>query len=1194
MSRNWTPEQKTAIEARGGNLLVSAAAGSGKTAVLVERVIGRLTDSSQPCSPDQLLIVTFTNAAAAEMKQKIISAVSALAMKNPNRPNLIKLQIQIQNANISTMDSFCIKLVRENAAILGIEADFRVIQGGELSIMRSNALNETLDSLHNSDDESLLPLIEMFFKGSSDSPLGEAIESLYDHSCSYPFPQLWLKSIENMYTCDSPLVESAWGETILNEISSILDYSAALYDDMAGLVEEEGDEEVQKKAENILETIKFNILECRKLHAEKNWDALLLFSQNMDFLRMSLGKASPLTRVLGNKNNGIKDCLRSIDSLLCATEAEHKEDMAFLRPIVEGLIYGTSLFTENFKKLKSEANAMDFSDVLHNALNLLYTNTDGKLERTNLAIELSEQYKEVLIDEYQDTNEAQDLLFHGLSRNKQNMFMVGDVKQSIYGFRLANPGIFINHSKRPLYKDENYPAKVILGKNFRSRHGVLDGVNYIFSQIMSPRAGAVLYDESERLYCGRSDTKSEIPDTEIQFIDFQPQDSEKSTVKLRAESEAEHLAALIKKMVESKQIIEDNEGKRRPLNYGDFCILFRAKADLVYSETLSRHGIPSQTENSRSFFESREISHLLSLLRVIDNPLSDVELLSLLLSPFYGFTADEVAAMRIKDRHARLYDLLSLEKKEGNEKVSTLLADLQRYRSLSSIETAADFIRNLISETKYTSLLFPMGEAEKRRANVEIFISFAEEYDSYGTGGLAGFLRYINRLSRTDKESRSDRKLKSASLNPSGGNSVKLMTIHSSKGLEFPVVILAATTKGFNTRDATKSLTIHSKLGLGIQIQKPDEFKKYPSIGHAAIGNTISREQKSEEMRILYVALTRAREKLIVLATESNFDKKINELASLTVLDGKKISPHFVLEQSSFYLWLLMSCLRHPNGGAVLRERLEESAYLPEGFLLEDAAPINISLSPPLMYEEKEEEKVAPIEETEEERQEKEELLSLLHERIDYEYPYKALESLSSKYAASSLANTAADFETYALSKPNFLVGEIESGAEAGTAAHIFLQHCDFALAAKDIQDEIRRQTAEKRLSPQQAKAIRPEQLQAFFDSSLFARILAAEPAYREKRFSISLPALEIAPDLPPTLAEEKIFIQGITDLIFVENGEAVIVDYKTDRVKKAEDLIARYKAQLHIYKKTAEKVLGLPVKECYIYSLSLNEAILL
>ncbi|MDR1629176.1 MAG: helicase-exonuclease AddAB subunit AddA [Oscillospiraceae bacterium] len=1201
MARIWTTDQQTAITARGGTLLLSAAAGSGKTAVLVERVLQRLIDTQTPCAPENLLVVTFTNAAAAEMKQKITAAVSALAREHPGRHDLARLSLHMQNAQISTMDTFCIRLIRENFSAIGVTPDFRICEGGEANLMRSAAMNKTIHALHEREDGALLPLLEQFFKGSDDALLAECIEKLYDNSCSYPFPALWLDGVAGMYSTDLPIFKTLWGQAILKNINGMLRYCAAIADKAAETLEgvRETEAALYASLRDPIDLLRQNIARCKNLIAQSDWDALASFAASMPFARLGSAKKTPLKEALSAKYNTVKaELQKELPRLLCATEGEHAEDMALLRPVAEGLVFAAKLFRQYFEELKAEANVLDFSDTLHHALNLLYTLENGEPRRTPFALELAEQFEEILIDEYQDTNEAQDMLFRGISKNERNLFMVGDVKQSIYGFRLANPGIFVAQSDRlPLYETENYPAKVILGKNFRSRAGVIGAVNFFFTQIMSRRAGAVQYDAAEMLYCGREDTienvtDPDMADAEIHFLDYNAQESEERA----STAEARPMAALIGGMVRNKIPIEGKDGNRRPVRYGDFCVLLRAASgkSAVYTSVLRQYGIPVQGANSRSFFESREIATFLSLLKVIDNPLCEVELLSALLSPVYGFTPDEIACLRIENRAANLYDLLSLAAQSGDAKTARVLADLQKYRSLCTAGGAAGFIRELLAETKFTAILSAMQDSDERKANIALLLSYAEGYDSWGTPGLSGFLRYLERLRRSEGEQNG--KKSGCALLPAGGaDNVAIMTIHNSKGLEFPIVILADTFKGFNLQDTSKELLIHTKLGIGMQIRKPEEFKKYPSVAYCAIKNQIIEDLKSEEMRVLYVALTRAREKLIVLATADNMQKKISDTASRLTFEQGRISPDLILSQSSYAAWLLAACLRHPTAGGVLRGELETTSALPPEFVLESAPPLKVLLSPPQSPEEMQPGEMLctqPAPEEDEEREAREQaMLALLHERMDYAYPYASLGRVASKYAASALSHTAQSTEFIGLSKPAFLKGEPLSGADAGTAAHKFLQFCDFSRAKTDFEAEKERLLLQNRLSAEQAAALRPEKILAFLESPLCARILNAQSVYREKRFAITVRAGEIDPTLPPETADEPVLIQGVTDLVFVENGRCVIVDYKTDRVNDKEDLTERYAAQLRIYKQAVERVFGLPVCETVLYSLHLNKA---
>ncbi len=1197
--RVWTDNQRLAFEKRDGTLLVSAAAGSGKTAVLTQRVVERLTDKQKPSKPENLLVVTFTEAAASEMKHRVVSLIDKLNEENQGSSALVKLSIAIHDANIMTMDSFCIRLVRENFTELSVNPDFRICAGSERDLLKNAAIEKTMEELHSLYSESLEELLRMFFKGRDDSLLSEIILKLYEDSCAYPFPFDWLDSLKESFCNEKAAFDSIWGEIIYIKIGdmihSVKSFLEEAIDETNKYMSEE--KEYCLSASALLELDYAQLLQIEEAHKSREYDRLRELSGALTFEKFNTKKCyehENLKKFVISRRTSAKETIKEIHPLLSMSEAEFYEDIEKLKPVVNELIGAVKIFIKNFDEMKQSENSLDFSDTQHLALKLLYENTDGKPVLTDFARKTAMEYDEILIDEYQDTNDAQNMLFLGISKNGGNLFMVGDVKQSIYSFRNANPAIFIEKSEKlPVFENDNYPAKIILSENFRSSESVIETVNFLFSSLMSKTLGEIEYSGAQQLNYARKKPEGEkyYPETEIKYLtDFGKKDGHLA--------EAEYIAQTIKESVSRGDIILDINGNRKKVDYSDFCILYRSGKNRIApcAEILKSHGIPVSLNTGKPFFESREVEIMLSYLRAIDNPLSDIDLLAVMLSPLYGFTPDDIALLRINYKASSIYERLLLSAREDDKKSKELLFNLKRYRLLSSTEGAEDFLRTLNDETKYYAIVRSMPQGEKRAANLTMLIEYARSYDGVSNKGLSGFLRYISALIKTDSSSTKPI-LGPAAFNKDD-NCVKLMTVHGSKGLEFPIVFIADCVHGFSTQDYQGDLLVSQKIGLGMKILELDEMKQYETLSYTALKEQIIADLFSDEMRIFYVAATRAREKLIFMISADNLSTFVNGIYNNLLIENNKITPFSLRQMNSYGKWITAALLREKTSGIALRGLIPANEYLSQSFFTEDKAKINVSVkaftdiksedfaeeSPDTEFslenENKDEEYIA----------QKEEYLALIKEKIEFNNPYEALYTVKTKYTASGLADVKMSTEYTAKTVPAFLSGSKLSGAETGTATHLFMQLCDFENAAKDIDSELRRLCAGGILTEQAAEAINRENILKFVKSDFIKRVMRSAEVYREKKFAVILTAREIEPGLPEIFSEEKVFVQGECDLVFREGDALVIVDYKTDRVNSLGDLSKMYKNQLITYKKAIENLFVMPVSETLIYSFHLGE----
>lgn len=1160
----WTEDQQKAIEARKGTLLVSAAAGSGKTAVLVERVIQRLCDSEDPCGVEQLLIVTFTNAAAAQMKEKISAAIGARIALDPSNKRLRRQQLMLPCASICTIDSFCIGLVRENFHALGISPDFELLDEGKRTILRNQAAETVVEAKYENASPDFLRLCALISSARDDQPLVDAVLKLYELSQAYPFPERWLNSLCDEFEAERPIEETPWGRLLTGEAARFLRSACGNIDRCLGMLAEEPELEA-KYAPTFLNdrAMLSSLLEAAE---GGEWDELCRRYAAAAFGKMGTaprGCVSYIKEACGVIRKKYKADFEKLGEFLTISAGEHAADVAALAPVVRELIGTVNDFAAEFARLKLEENSADFSDTLHFALKLLVRETTDGYKRTPLAAALSENYAEILVDEYQDVNEAQDMIFSALSRDESNLFMVGDVKQSIYCFRQAMPEIFLARRDRYAeYEGGNYPARVTLGKNFRSRSGVTDIVNYIFSAVMSREAGGLEYDKGEHLEAAASYPEREGADAELCLIESE--DNPLHDQAVFAANYIEHAVA------GGLQVTEG--GALRTARYKDFCLLFASTKNSAgeFIAELNRRGIPVNCESGGGFLTSPEISFMISLLKVIDNPVDDIPLTAVLLSPVFGFLPDDLALMRAAHRDGSIYHCLVNAAESGDARAAAFLERLGGFRRIACTVKAGELVRRLVEETGYAAIVCAMKEPDTRRANLNRFIDLANKFESMGS--VAGLIRYIDKIIKSGGDI-------AGSDSSGAADAVSIMTIHKSKGLEFPVCILGDCQKAYSDRSLRDDLIIAPESGIGIKNNKGRV--KFDTLPRLAAKLETKRAERSEALRVLYVALTRAKEKLIMLSSAKDWGKSLAAIAAKSGC-SERIDPYTVGGFTSYSEAIISALLRHPDANA-----LRMAAGVPSGFTVPCDTPLKASIIKAGEAEEaaKEAPSVAPDPV----------LLAEIERRLGYEYPFAQLEGVVAKRIASKLDPTEADSEYFASRRPSFAGRGRLTPAQRGTATHRFMQYADYSRACKSVADELTRLTEDGMLTAEEANAVDARAVARFFDSGLYARMSRAERIYKEYSFTCSVPVSELYPQLPCGLADgEVVLIEGVADCAFVEGGELVVVDYKTDKASSAAELAERYGAQLGIYRRCLAEVLGMPVKETVIYSFRLNESITL
>ncbi len=1162
---NWTNEQRQAIEAGGCSLLISAAAGSGKTAVLTERVARKLLNREDPCTPEELLVVTFTNAAAAEMRLRICKKISEAAKENPADPFFARLRARMDNARICTIDSFCIRLVREHFHEAGVAPDFRLMDDGEGKLLQRKAVAQVLEQLHTEKDDDFVQLCAMFEQGQSDEQLGESILQMHHYCSAYPFAEQWLDGVLSFYTSSHPQ-DSIWGKILLDRLKTGLQYCISLYD--RSLCDILGADDLVNKLEDFLKSEK-NGFELALQAVSEGWDAAVAAMSRMRFATFPILRkpSDPVCKdAVKARRDYCKKEFAILASLLPADSEEHEEDLQVLRPVVRALVRGVRLFSARLLEEKHALNAYDFSDVTSFALGLLVHNENGTVIRTPLAEELSNEFKEILVDEYQDTNEAQDMLFRALSKDESNLFTVGDVKQSIYKFRLAMPELFLHKAETFVpYDGSAQASKIILGNNFRSRKGVVDLVNFVFSRIMTKQAGEMDYTADEALVFSADYPPVEGAESEWHLLETHGKSKDEAL-----HAQAQYTADRILEFICNKTPVRTKTGTR-PAEFGDFCILLRTvkKAADIFADALKQRGIPVTYEKSGGFFETAEIRTALAFLRMLDDPYRDVDTLAVLYSPLFGFTSDEVAQLRLLAMHKPLYSCLQMAADGGNEKAADFLASCDTLRAVAVAGSTAALLRELYDRTGFTSVILAVDGGEVRFRNLLVLLEYAADFDQNIGTGLFGFLRYIDGLIENGQ------KLDGAAGAASDCGFVRIMSIHKSKGLEFPFVILANTEKEFNRMDSRKPLLISHNAGIGIRRQDRDTLRRFDTVGSRAVRQMLDSGVNAEEMRLLYVAMTRASEHLLMLTSLNKAEEKLaNEACFLT--DTLQPSEYRLCKANSFADWLLPTLLTHPDAKdfrdfSVVRE--EGLSALKVCFADDDVT---------VQEEAPQQEKALP----------QEEILAEIRKRADFVYPFAVLEGVPVKRTASDLYAEKFNTDFFASSKPAFLCSEGLTPAERGTAVHKFLQYCSLEPDAASPQVQAQRMCDTGLLSQREMSAIDFEKTEGFLRSETALRARNAQQLHREMQFTIAVGADEFATDLPAFASNENTVVIGKIDMLFVEDGQAVIVDYKTDRVKSLDALCVRYAPQLRMYARAATEILGIPVKEAVLYSIHLGQTV--
>lgn len=1168
----WTTEQEAAIKFRNGNLLVSAAAGSGKTAVLIERILQRILDEKDPLSIDQLVVVTFTNAAAEQMKSKLSAALEIAVSENPDNRHLLRQLSLIDSARISTIDSFCQYIVRNYYNSIDLDPSFRVADQGELKLVMNDVLEEIIEKKFENNDKSFIDFVENFASKKSLDNIYNIVFDLYNFSESNPWPAEWFLICKQAYTVKS--VSDYEGLSLVKFISvyagecvksCIEDYRRMLiicsensgFSQYAELFAEEK-ERLEKAADK-----------------EKLADILKAIPNSYDRLPKATNVDDYVKKLLQNMRNDIKDRLAKLLKMFPSDMELQFKQMEICLPMVNELINLTMEFSEAYHRAKKEKNIMDFSDIEHCALDILIDNADVSVKYSRVADELACRYREIYIDEYQDSNYVQEEIMKAVSTErfgKPDIFMVGDIKQSIYRFRMAKPEIFLE--KYNTYGSSGEYTKIELHKNFRSRKNVLDTINDIFFMAMHSAVGKIEYTDKTALN-SKGGEEPEMDDRTRIVIADSAEFEDIDNRELQA-----HMVAR-----EIEKILSEN----KDAHYRDITILLRsvsAKAP-VYSKILESHGIPCVFEKTKGYFETSEIQCVLNFLRVIDNPLQEIPLAGLMRSFFSYFTADELAMIKGRTRKTQLYDCVintSCKDSELGIKCRDFVNLIQKYRSLAKTASVSELVTDIIYSTGYYDYTGSLRGGVNKKANLEMLICKAREYEHTSYVGLFNFIRYIEKLKKFELD------IGEKQLESEEDDVVKIMSIHKSKGLEFKYVILGESSSKMNMKDVSGNIIYDDNYGIALRPVDLDMRARLRIAYRDMLGIKMTCDTVGEEIRLLYVALTRAVDKLIIVGV-ANVENKMPLWQDMALRDS--LNMNYILENTNYLDIIMPAALKTVKTGSFDREIVDFKTMY-------DYIGDSVRLRQECFIKKLEAFDKTTVCETE---------YREIADKLEYEYPYSHFAGLANKYSVSDLKHMSIEELEDDSQKvvppeavrlvPSFAESEgnkdrIRGGINRGNAYHKVFELLDYKRASdgKAVVKQVLEWTNEGIISEEYAKYIKAVRFDKFLNSELGRDMKeAAEKGvlFREKPFMMRVDSQRVDKYMP---AGEYVLIQGIVDAFYFKDDKVYIVDYKTDHVDMEtgeECLINRYATQLMLYCDAISSITGKKIGGCYIYSLSLD-----
>ncbi len=1251
-STKWTEDQLKAITTRECNLLVAAAAGSGKTAVLVERIIRIITNEDNPIDIDRLLVVTFTSAAAAEMRERIADAISKALEVNPNSKVLQRQLTLLSRANITTMHSFCLDVIKNYYHIIDLDPTFRIADETENTLLKLEVINDMFEDYYENEDGEFKNLIEAYSTSKDDEKLKNIVLDLYRFSMSGPWPEKWLKDSAEAFNIDTveDLNKTPWiqvlKETIYIEVSGytkILQKAIELIKSTEGLepyLQTFNDE--LNMFNSIIESLNYGIEE---LYSEIS---RVSFGRLKSVKKDKVSDPEALEIVKSIRDNIKKKSSKLIEDSFSISIEEALEGIKNSYPYMKMVSKLTLDFIDRFKVKKRERNLLDFNDLEHLCLKILINYDDeGNIIPSSVSEGFREYFDEVLVDEYQDSNNVQEAIIDLVSRKSlenPNVFMVGDVKQSIYRFRQAKPELFLDkYNKYPL-EEGSSNRKIQLYKNFRSREEVISGVNYIFKEVMSNNVGELEYTDEEALNLGaiykenedkdtivagpielhildKSNNKDNTEEDTIEEINLGDEEKEEEEDVDAITLEARIVAKRIKELMNPDlntgkiyKVLDKETGEYRQLKYKDVVILLRATKNWaeLFLEELGSEGIPIYADTGTGYFETIEIRTIMSLLKIIDNPMQDVPMISVLRSPLVSFTAEELGDIRLLNKEKYFYEIIkevSEAQYEVNEelknKCEIFISNLEKWRKKAIYTPIDEFIWYLYMDTAYYGYVGAMPNGKLRQANLKILFQRAKQFEQTSFKGLFNFINFINKLRNSSGD------MGSAKVLGENEDVVRIMSIHKSKGLEFPVVFTSGFGKQFNLMDLNKSILYHDDLGFGPDYIDLEKRISYSTLAKEAIKKKILFETLSEEMRILYVAFTRAKEKLIITGATRDLEKSISRWTSAAALDEEIVPASEVLKGKSYLDWIGMALCKHRDG-----EELRNYIGLNNSTIVNDFSTWKVKMwRKNQLNVEKDE--VAVDEINEDDLFINKEVNSIdkeISRRLGYKYKYNLAEALPSNVSVSDLKRSLYEhedddvltvniFRDKEVLKPKFLQERKGlSASERGTAVHFVMQklNLDKVSTREEIRSQIQDMKDNNLLSEEEVKAVDKINFLGFFRSELGKRMMTAynedKLLKRELPFYTEISSLEVDNTLPEKeYKDEKVRLQGIIDCIFEEHNEIVLLDYKTDYVVEGmeEEIIDKYRVQLRYYKDAVEKITGKKVRESYLYLFGLSKEVI-
>lgn len=1198
---NWTKEQQDAIYKKDSNILVAAAAGSGKTAVLVERIIQKILKDGVDI--DKLLVVTFTNAAASEMRERVLEAIYKKLDEEPDNENLQRQIVLLGKSNICTIHSFCLDVIKNNFFEINLSANFRIASEEEIELLKQEVLENVFEKLYEDEDEEFAKLVNTYTGYRGDEPLKEIVLKIYRFMQSAPFPKEWLLEKVRMFeeNEEKDFAKSSWGEILIKNLQE------EIIDGINSLKVIRNKLEKYYELEKYKLTIESDIENFKELYdkTEKTWDDAFEYANEMKLKSWPIDKkiVMDVKDEAKSARDTVKNKLMKIikETLIYNSEAAYRDIYAMheILDILKDVIFS---FDEEFMKKKRERNIIDFNDIEHYALKILVKKDEnGNYVGTDVARKYREKFEEIAIDEYQDSNQVQEYILGTVSRGN-NLFMVGDVKQSIYKFRQACPELFLDKYDRYDLDGNDDGLKIQLFKNFRSRDNVLQITNEVFKTIMSKDLGDIDYTEEEYLNLGATFESHEnsLDIAELDIIDLKDDDSimawknddenDNDNEELddfinqleKEQIEAKFVVKKIKEIIDSKVQVKDKKLGYRDVTYKDIVILLRSTSKLapVYEKELVNNDIPVFSDSSNEYLDTIEIQTIISLLKILDNPIDDISLVSVLRSEIGTFDDNEIVEIRMCKRDGSFYDSLLVAKDELDgelkEKVNIFLNKLNRWRDESEYLSLAELIWKIYTDTGFYNYVGLMPNGLLRQANLKMLFERAKEYEKTSFKGLFNFIMFVERL----KSGNSD--MSSAKVIGENENVVRIMSIHKSKGLEFPIVFLCSTSKKINMQDLNSNLLLHQKLGIGPQYINYEKRIEYSTSAKDAIKIITKEESISEEMRILYVALTRAKEKLIITGTSKDHFKELEkkkEILNVYNSKGGRLNPIVLKKYISYLDWIELVYLSSEK----MQKLINVNEYSKKDIVS------------------KEEEKEIKIREFDFEKE-------IDFEKYEKEFAWNYENIVATKLPIKStvskikeMQNEEIDF--FELSNKEIGIAEIVpsfmeeeekvSGSRKGTLMHLFLQKLDLKrqYSKEELENLKQELIVKKIISLEEANFINLFKIQNFLNSKLAEKLRRAKIIEKEKAFCLKIKAKEVFEEAN----DEFILVQGIIDLYAIlDDGKIVLIDYKTDFVENGNEqlLVEKYQKQLKMYKQALEEALNKKVEESYIYSLYLNKEI--